>query len=775
MDNIIDIELTSRSTRRDQKLWQYDYGQMLRISGKEFPKVTEVQFSLQRSGGHTLDRIGTFDNGVLAVQIPNELLQNKGETSDYTIYAFVYLSGDKSGNTKYMIQLPVESRPEPTDPSEDPSIDPSIFKDAVNAVNASANRAEAAEKSARESAAKAKGYAESAGKSKEDVENARDNAITAIDTAKESALSNIASKTDESVLKIQRQTEESQNSIKQSIADATEKKTELNGAISNATDAKGNLEKAVQSAGNAKTELDASVGKASEAKSALDSSISSAGEQKSALDTTVAQANTVDASLKEHIGSAEQIQANVEQIAKNKADISSLNEELAKNVVNDAKTERKLDALWKLNQGISYQFETDSAKAYQKDIPSGAKLATVKQIGGRTIVWNQMLKPLKSGDWGQAGGSGSIDFSDNGFLITGASSTWAGAVTKESLKILATHKYYVSLNARVMNSGDNVTIAVSGAFPITEIGRVISVTDERLTKIIETSESAEKTLIIANRNTTSDYAVSDAVCVDLTKMFGAGNEPSTPEEFEAMFPEDYYPYNEGELMSMPVNEVVEQGKNYFDFSKLVSDGVNAMDYEKQTITVPAYTNNTGYNQTLRDLCPGITPGTYVFSMQISNPEGNPGSYFLEVAMDFPINTPIELTDELLDNHIAWYNNLDSEIENVISKIQIEKNNTKTSYSQYYQKSHPIPQAILDLDGYGESGNFIDFVEKKYHKVDRIIDISDIIGDTFQEPIEVEAGGTLTFQNSNGDGYRLPIPNEEEYIVSLAEVGGGASE
>lgn len=328
MDNIIDIELTGRSTRREQKLWQYDYGQVLRIAGKEFPKVTEVQFSLQQSGGHTLDRIGTSNNGLLTVQIPNELLQNKGATSDYTIYAFVYLSGDGFGNTKYMIQLPVESRPEPTDPSEDPSIDPSIFEDAINAVNASAERAEAAEKSAKESADKAKEYAESARKSKGDVEKARDNAISAIGIEKGSALRGIESKTVESLQKIQSQTEASQNSIKQSIADATQKKTELDGAISNATDAKGNLDKAVQSAGNAKTELDTSIGKAGEAKTSLDSSISSAGEKKLALDATVELANTVDASLKEQIGSAEQIQANVEQIAKNKADISSLNEDL---------------------------------------------------------------------------------------------------------------------------------------------------------------------------------------------------------------------------------------------------------------------------------------------------------------------------------------------------------------------------------------------------------------------------------------------------------------
>ena len=289
MDNIIDIELTGRSTRRDQKLWQYDYGQVLRIAGKEFPKVTEVQFSLQQSGGHTLDRIGTNDNGLLSVQIPNELLQNKGATIDYTIYAFVYLSGDGYGNTKYMIQLPVESRPEPTDPSEDPSIDPSIFEDAINAVNASADRAEAAEKAAKASTDKAKEYAESAGKSKGDVEKARDNAISAIGTGKESALRGIESKTVESLQK-------------------------LDGAISNATDAKGNLDKAVQSAGNAKTELDTSVEKA--------------GEAKTSLDTTVEQANTVDASLKEQIGSAQQIQANVEQIGKNTQAISSLNEDI---------------------------------------------------------------------------------------------------------------------------------------------------------------------------------------------------------------------------------------------------------------------------------------------------------------------------------------------------------------------------------------------------------------------------------------------------------------
>lgn len=312
----------------DKTLYQWNYGQILRIIDADLPMAVEIGFSTTEKSGDSDVRVGSTNNGVTTVAIPNKLFEEERST-DYSIYAFVYVTDENSGTTVHEIVIPVKARAKQGDPSEDPSIDPSIFEDAINAVNASAERAETAEKSAKESADKAKEYAESAGKSKGDVEKARDNAISAIGIEKESALRGIESKTVESLQKIHSQTEESQNSIKQSIADATEKKTELDGAISNATDAKGNLDKAVQSAGNAKTELNASVGKAGEAKTALDSSIRSAGEKQLALDATVEQANTVDASLKEQIGSAEQIQANVEQIAKNKADISSLNEDLS--------------------------------------------------------------------------------------------------------------------------------------------------------------------------------------------------------------------------------------------------------------------------------------------------------------------------------------------------------------------------------------------------------------------------------------------------------------
>ena len=53
----------------------------------------------------------------------------------------------------------------------------------------------------------------------------------------------------------------------------------------------------------------------------------------------------------------------------------------------------------------------------------------------------------------------------------------------------------------------------------------------------------------------------------------------------------------------------------------------------------------------------------------------------------------------------------------------------------------------------------------------VTDISTLIDDDFLRNIEVEAGGTITFKNSNGDSYRIPVPSEEEYVVKLSEIGG----
>lgn len=53
----------------------------------------------------------------------------------------------------------------------------------------------------------------------------------------------------------------------------------------------------------------------------------------------------------------------------------------------------------------------------------------------------------------------------------------------------------------------------------------------------------------------------------------------------------------------------------------------------------------------------------------------------------------------------------------------------------------------------------------------VTDISALIDDDFLRNIDVEAGGSITFKNGNGDSYRIPVPSEEEYVVKLSEIGG----
>lgn len=167
MDNIVSVKLDSRYAST-LGVWQYDYGQVLRITGPELPPAVEVQFSLDEKSGETLSRVGTTVDGVTEVKIPDELLAHSA-TSDYRIYAYIYLTDETSGNTKYEITIPVRARSKPTSPAEDPETDPDLFREAVSAVNASAERAENAASSAMKSAEEAKKYAE--GK-QEDIERA---------------------------------------------------------------------------------------------------------------------------------------------------------------------------------------------------------------------------------------------------------------------------------------------------------------------------------------------------------------------------------------------------------------------------------------------------------------------------------------------------------------------------------------------------------------------------------------------------------------------------
>ena len=155
-------------------LWQWDYGQRLRIEGLKLPTAVEIHFALTEQSGDSNTRVGTTKDGVTEVVIPDSLLENQAAGATYEIYAWIYLADKTSGETIKRISMQVKCRPKPE--AFDAPEDAELFRDAIAQVNASADRAEtaregaeAAQKAAEAAAGKIEGEITGAGQIAEQV------------------------------------------------------------------------------------------------------------------------------------------------------------------------------------------------------------------------------------------------------------------------------------------------------------------------------------------------------------------------------------------------------------------------------------------------------------------------------------------------------------------------------------------------------------------------------------------------------------------------------
>ena len=148
------VDFKDENYKRVTGLWQWDYGQVLRIQGLNLPKAVEIHFSLQESGGEAKKRVGFTKDGVTDVVIPESMLENEESLGNYNIYAFIYLADDTNGQTEYKICMPVKARPKPE--AFDKPEDEEIFREAITAVRESAERAESAEQKAAQHAEQTK-------------------------------------------------------------------------------------------------------------------------------------------------------------------------------------------------------------------------------------------------------------------------------------------------------------------------------------------------------------------------------------------------------------------------------------------------------------------------------------------------------------------------------------------------------------------------------------------------------------------------------------------
>lgn len=150
------------------KLWQYDYGQVLRIQGGNLNKVQEIQFALEETGADAMPRFGVTKDGVTDVVIPDVMLENNDFEVDYPFYVFIYNRDDASGETveKFALNVLARSKPENFTAPEDTK----LFQEAIKTVNESAERAEKSEQQAAEHAEQTKADAQKTTADRQEVE-----------------------------------------------------------------------------------------------------------------------------------------------------------------------------------------------------------------------------------------------------------------------------------------------------------------------------------------------------------------------------------------------------------------------------------------------------------------------------------------------------------------------------------------------------------------------------------------------------------------------------
>ena len=455
-------------------------------------------------------------------------------------------------------------------------------------------------------------------------------------------------------------------------------------------------------------------------------------EDRTAAETAAQTAQAVADSLPDDYTTA------VGKIAENTAEISAVK-------LSEKELQRRVNALYDIGQGITHRFETDSSTAYAKTIPTGGKLMSVKNIGGRSIMWNQLVKPVPTVVT-QAGVK--FTFSDDGIItLNGTATTTGSAVSVQSVKNQKGHKYLMIANPLSGVYGKDQLQFSSQSYGQDSTGHGTIITNE------SSNEKWYYTLYVYEGVTYDNVKLQPQI-YDLTAMFGSGNEPTTVEEFEKIFPADYYPYNAGEVVRTGVTEVAvgdtaypipEAIKALPGYGWSAGTARNYVDYENKRYvqcvsSVDLGTLNWGFNTTS-----GVGNHFYASVKHLNFKYlGAFGTIVYNILCSKYV-TVARSSNVFVDKTLT----LDGSSTRV-SQIQV-KDTTYTDAAAFKQAMQGV---IL------------------YYELETpiVTDISSLIPDDFLRNIEVEAGGSVTFKGGNDD-YRIPVPNEEEYIVKLSEVGG----
>lgn len=408
----------------------------------------------------------------------------------------------------------------------------------------------------------------------------------------------------------------------------------------------------------------------------------------------------------------------VGKIAENTAEIGRVK-------MSDKELKRRVDALYSIGQGITHRFETDSETAYQKTIPTGAKLMSVKSVGGHSEVIDGEIVSAGTESIVEQG-KNLFDYTDKTYYGANVSKVENGVIytkglttTVLNIPTIVGNKYTLSFKIKSsgtnqgglrwsLQKGKNTSYAHDSSLIKSEVGYAANTEYQAVATFVATTDFVSLCTIILmvydvqqeNGDTATNYSpfyqIERPIPEAIRNLPGYGWSAGTAR--------NYIDYE---------NKRYVQCVGSVDLGTLSWRVGDSVSFETFQLTGQKLTKNY-------DIAPNILCSKY------------------------PTKTQNELWGKTNVTGITTNANVDG---------CVHLNDTT------YTDAAAFQQAMQGVMLYYELANPI------------ITDISTMLADDFLRNIEVESGGSITFKNSNGDSYRIPVPNEEEYIVKLSEVGG----
>lgn len=434
-------------------------------------------------------------------------------------------------------------------------------------------------------------------------------------------------------------------------------------------------------------------------------------EDRTAAETAAQTAQAVADSLPEDYTTA------VGKIAENTAEIANVK-------LTDKELQRRVNALYDLGNGITHQFETDSDTAYAKTIPTGAKLMSVKSIGGHSEVIDGEIVSAGTEEVVEQG-KNLFDYTDKTYHGANVNKVENGVIytkglttTALNIPTIAENKYTLSFKVKSnaanqgglrwsLQKGKNTSYAHDSSLIKSEVGYAANTEYQAVVTFVADTDFVSLCTIVGmiydvqleNGDTATNYSPFYQTAYQIPEAIR--NLPG-------------YGWSAGTAR----NYVDYENKRYVQCVSSVDLGTlswrvgDSVSFETFQLKGQKLTKNY-------DIAPNILCSKY------------------------PAKTQNELWGKTNVTGITTNANVDG---------CVHVNDTS------YTDATAFKQAMSGVILYYELANPI------------VTDISSLIPDDFLRNIEVEAGGSVTFKNSN-DSYLIPVPSEEEYIVKLSEVGG----